>query len=165
MICNHGEGCPAGTRNQARIATVSGFGFAAAGADFATSRFDVNLPSGGVWHIALGDILLVVALGLLFFEILKATRTGGASVVDHAFSMIVFVVCLILFLIWPPAATSLFFLIMLTSLIDVIAGAVVDAPRFTMLETVRDYVADVQKRLDDVQIVDPATQPRQRKVQ
>jgi len=37
-------------------------GFAAAGADFATSRFDVNLRSGGVWQIALGDILLVVAL-------------------------------------------------------------------------------------------------------
>ena len=84
-------------------------GFAAAGADFSMSRFDVNLPSGGVWHIALGDILLVVALGLLFFEILKATRTGGASVVDHAFSMIVFVVCLILFLIWDRAASSTFF--------------------------------------------------------
>ena len=97
-------------------------GFAAAGADFAASRFDVNLPSGGVWHIALGDILLVVALGLLFFEILKATRTGGASVVDHAFSMIVFVVCLILFLIWDRAASSTFFLLMLMAMIDVIAG-------------------------------------------
>ena len=90
-------------------------GFAAAGADFTTSRFDVNLPSGGVWHIAFGDILLVVALGLLFFEILKATRTGGASVVDHAFSMIVFVV-------WDRAASSTFFLLMLMAMIDVIAG-------------------------------------------
>jgi hypothetical protein len=96
--------------------------FAGAGADFAASRFDVNLPSGGVWHIALGDILLAVALGLLFFEILKATRTGGNSVVDHAFSMIVFVVCLILFLIWDRAATSTFFLLMMMALIDVIAG-------------------------------------------
>jgi hypothetical protein len=67
-------------------------------------------------------MVLAVALFVLFFEILKSTRTGGNSVVDHALSMIVFVVCLILFLIWPPAATSLFFLIMLTSLIDVIAG-------------------------------------------
>ena len=59
---------------------------------------------------------------MLFFEVLKSTRTGGNSVVDHALSMIVFVVCLILFLVWPPAATSLFFLIMLTTLVDVIAG-------------------------------------------
>jgi hypothetical protein len=96
--------------------------FAGAGADFDASRFDITLPSGGVWPLTLGNILLVVALGLLFFEILKATRTGGASVVDHAFSMIVFVVCLILFLIWGRAATSTFFLLMLMAMIDVIAG-------------------------------------------
>jgi hypothetical protein len=96
--------------------------FAGVGADFAASRFDVNLPSGGAWPIALGDILLAVALGLLFFEVLKATRTGGNSVVDHAFSMIVFVVCLILFLIWDRAATSTFFLLTLMAMIDVIAG-------------------------------------------
>jgi hypothetical protein len=96
--------------------------FASGGADFALTRFTVAMPSGGAWTITLGDMVLVVALFVLFFEILKSTRTGGNSVVDHSLSMIVFVVCLILFLIWPPAATSLFFLIMLTSLIDVIAG-------------------------------------------
>ena len=53
---------------------------------------------------------------------MKATRTGGASVVDHAFSMMVFVVCLILFLIWDRAATSTFFLLMLMALTDVVAG-------------------------------------------
>ena len=97
-------------------------GFAAAGADFSASRFDIYLPSGLIWHLALGDILLVAGLGLLFFEILKAMRTGGASIIDHAFSMILFVVCLILFLIWDLAATSTFFLLMLMAMIDVIAG-------------------------------------------
>ncbi len=96
--------------------------FAWAGADFSLPRFSPTMPSGGVWQITLGDMLLTVALFLLFFEILKSTRTGGNSVVDHALSMIVFVACLILFLIWQPAATSLFFLITLTSLIDVVAG-------------------------------------------
>ena len=67
-------------------------------------------------------MILAAGLFLLFFEILKATRTGGNSVVDHAFSMIVFVVCLILFLIWDRAATSTFFLLMLMAMIDVIAG-------------------------------------------
>ncbi len=81
-----------------------------------------HLPSGGTWHIAPGDILLTVGLGLLFFEILKATRTGGATVIDHAFSMMVFVACLILFLIWDRAATSTFFLLMLMAMTDVIAG-------------------------------------------
>ena len=96
--------------------------FAGAGADFSASRFPIALPSAGVWQLTLGDILLAVGLFLLFFEILKATRTGGNSVVDHAFSMIVFVVALILFLIWDRAATSTFFLLMLMAMIDVIAG-------------------------------------------
>lgn len=92
------------------------------GADFALTRFSVPLPSGGEWTVSLADMLLAFALFVLFFEILKSTRTGGNSVVDHALSMIVFVVCLILFLIWPLAATSLFFLITLISLLDVMAG-------------------------------------------
>lgn len=104
------------------IPLLAYIGFAGAGADFGLSRFDIKLPSGGTWPLTLGDILLVVGLGLLFFEILKATRTGGASIIDHAFSMIVFVVCLILFLIWDRAATSTFFLLMLMAMIDVIAG-------------------------------------------
>lgn len=96
--------------------------FAGVGADFSASRFPITLPSAGVWQLTLGDILLAAGLFLLFFEILKATRTGGNSVVDHALSMIVFVVCLILFLIWDRAATSTFFLLMLMAMIDVIAG-------------------------------------------
>ncbi len=95
---------------------------ASAGADFALTRFTLTMPSGGVWAISLGDIILAVSLFVLFFEILKSTRTGGNSVVDHALSMIVFVICLILFLIWPLASTSLFFLITLITLLDVMAG-------------------------------------------
>ncbi len=96
--------------------------FAWGGADFTLGRFFVTMPSGGVWAITLSDMLLAAALIVLFFEVLKSTRTGGNSVVDHALSMIVFVVALIMFLIWPPASTSLFFLITLITLIDVIAG-------------------------------------------
>jgi hypothetical protein len=108
--------------------------FAAAGADFVVNRFSVAMPSGGIWQITLGNMMLAFSLFVLFFEILKSTRTGGNSVVDHALSTIVFVVCLILFLVWPPAATSLFFLIMLTTLIDVIAGFSV-----TIRSARRDY--------------------------
>jgi len=118
------------------IPLLAYLGFAGAGADFAASRFPITLPSAGVWQLTLGDILLVAALFLLFFEVLKATRTGGNSVVDHALSMIVFVVCLILFLIWDRAATSTFFLLMLMAMIDVIAGFSV-----TINAARRDYSA------------------------
>ncbi len=96
--------------------------FAAAGADFNQTLFSLTMPSGGVWAITLGDMMLAASLFVLFFEVLKSTRTGGNSVVDHALSLIVFVVALILFLVWPAASTSLFFLITLICLIDVMAG-------------------------------------------
>ena len=108
--------------------------FAAGGADFTLTRFTVPMPSGAVWNISLGDMMLAFSLFVLFFEVLKSTRTGGNSVVDHALSMMVFVACLILFLVWLPAGTSLFFLIMLTTLVDVIAGFSV-----TIRSARRDY--------------------------
>jgi hypothetical protein len=108
--------------------------FASGGADFTLTRFTVPMPSGAVWNISLGDMMLAFSLFVLFFEVLKSTRTGGNSVVDHALSMMVFVACLILFLVWPLAGTSLFFLIMLTTLVDVIAGFSV-----TIRSARRDY--------------------------
>jgi hypothetical protein len=82
----------------------------------------IPLPSGGVWQLGLGPILLAVALGFLFFELLKAARGGGASITENALSMMVFAACLILFLIWDKTATSTFFLLTLMSLVDVIAA-------------------------------------------
>lgn len=104
------------------IPLLAYIGFAGAGADFDAARFLIPLPSGGVWQLGLGPILLAIALGFLFFEILKATRGGGASIVENALSMIVFAACLILFLIWDRAATSTFFLLTLMSMVDVIAA-------------------------------------------
>jgi hypothetical protein len=96
--------------------------FAGAGADFDIPRFSIALPSGGVWQLGLGTMLLALALVLLFFQLLKATRGGGASITENALSTIVFAACLILFLIWDPAATSTFFLLTLISMVDVIAA-------------------------------------------
>ncbi len=78
--------------------------------------------SGATWSFTLGNLLVIFSLVLLFLEILKATRTGGNSLVDHGLSTLVFVICLIEFLTVKEAATSVFFIIMFISLIDVIAG-------------------------------------------
>ncbi len=92
------------------------------GVNFADTLFTAPLPSGGQWVFKVSDAVLTLALFLLFIEILKSTRTGGDSVVDHALSTIVLIVCIILFLVWSLAATSVFFLITMVSLIDVVAG-------------------------------------------
>jgi hypothetical protein len=84
--------------------------------------FTMPMLSTAVWSVTLADLLIGGTLCLLFIEILKATRTGGNSLVDHALSTIVFIICLIEFLVIPQAATSVFFIITLVALIDVIAG-------------------------------------------
>ncbi|ODA66244.1 hypothetical protein A7A08_02891 [Methyloligella halotolerans] len=97
-------------------------GLALVGVDFGATLFEVPLPSGGRWAFTATDAVMVFTLFLLFIEILKSTKTGGNSVFDHAMSLLVFILCLILFLVWDLAATSLFFLITMVTLIDVVAG-------------------------------------------
>ena len=64
------------------------------------------------------------AIGLLFlyFEVLKSTRTGTASILDHVLSLALFVVCLLELLLVARAANSAFFLLTIMTLIDVISG-------------------------------------------
>ena len=84
--------------------------------------FTIPMPSGMPWAITAGDFLAVVGIILLFFEVLKSTRTARASIVEHMLSMVLFVAFLIEFLLVGAAASSVFFLLMVMSLIDVVAG-------------------------------------------
>lgn len=81
-------------------------------------------PSGvrAMWSFTWGDLILLVTMILLFIELLKSTYTASASLVDHGLSMLVFVACLVEFLLVDRAFTSVFFLVMVATLIDVIAG-------------------------------------------
>ena len=69
-----------------------------------------------------GDMLMLMTMGLLFIELMKSTYTSSASLLDHGLSMLVFVACLIEFLVVPAAGTAVFFFITVAALIDVIAG-------------------------------------------
>ncbi|MDN2568356.1 hypothetical protein N1F89_19195 [Aquibium sp. A9E412] len=84
--------------------------------------FDVAMVSGGLWTMTLGDLMVVVALALLFVEVVKATRTSNASVVDHLLSTFVFVAFLIEFLLVRAAAHALFFTLTVIAFVDVLAG-------------------------------------------
>jgi hypothetical protein len=89
---------------------------------FQNTIMEFKMVSGVYWKFTVGDLVLVFSLAVLFVELLKATRPGTASFIDHALSLIVFIICLLEFILWPKAATSVFFLIMITTLIDVLAG-------------------------------------------
>lgn len=85
----------------------------------------IPMASDAVWVITFGDVLILLALILLFIELLKSTSTGTAAIFNHALSMLVFIICLVEFLLHPAFATSVFFIILMTALLDVLAGVVV----------------------------------------
>lgn len=89
---------------------------------FSNELFSFPMPSGGTWVFTTGDMVLLLALAALFLEILKSTYTQAMSMIDHGLSMVLFIVCLIEFLVIPEAATSLFFAITMIALMDVVAG-------------------------------------------
>jgi hypothetical protein len=92
------------------------------GQDLQKVLFSLKMVSGGVWEFRWADLIILMTLVLLFIEILKSTYTSTSSLVDHGLSMLVMIGCLIEFLLVPKAATSTFFLIMIATLIDVVAG-------------------------------------------
>ncbi|HWK66208.1 MAG TPA: hypothetical protein VNS34_14810 [Rhizobiaceae bacterium] len=89
---------------------------------WAAEVFSLTMMSGGVWSMSLGDLLIMLALVLLFVEVVKSTRTSNASLVDHLLSTFVFVAFLVEFLLVRGAAHSVFFTLMAIALIDVLAG-------------------------------------------
>ncbi len=87
----------------------------------------IHLISGQDWTVTTEDVLIGFAILLLAVEIVKATRTGMRTIVDHILSMVLFIAILVEFLLVKQAGTSTFFLLMITSLVDVIAGFTVTA--------------------------------------
>lgn len=82
----------------------------------------VPMFSGDIWSFTLGDTIVLLGFIFLFIEIIKATRTTSVEIVNHAFSVLVFIVSLIEFLVLHNFATSVFFFLTLMCLFDVIAG-------------------------------------------
>ena len=91
------------------------------GPALSSAVFGATLPSSIAWALSLGDLLILIGIGLLFVEMVKATRARRAGV-DHAMSMVLFVVCLLEFLLVPACGTDVFLIITALTLTDVIAG-------------------------------------------
>ena len=84
--------------------------------------FAMTLPSGAVWTFHVRDLFLVIGLLLLYLEILKSTRTGRGQIIEHIVSMLIFIGCLLLFLLVKQTGSTTFLLITVMSAVDVIAG-------------------------------------------
>lgn len=88
----------------------------------AHSLIQLPLPSDAIWVLSISDAMLIAGLLCLYIEIYKATKASAASIVDHVLSMLVFILFLVEFLIFEQAGNSVFFILMLIALVDVIAG-------------------------------------------
>jgi hypothetical protein len=113
-------------------------GSAAIVTTMASPAFSMTLASGAEWVITRGHLVTLLGIVCLFFEILKSTRPTANAMIDNSLSVLVFVSCLVAFLLAPGFGTTEFFLIILMSLLDFLAGFIV------MVSTARrtvDYVA------------------------
>lgn len=98
-------------------------GFDATGTDLVlTYHVPVKMFSGQIWQFSVSDLVVIIGLGLLFVEVVKATRTTAIEVINHALSMLVFIVALVEFITLPAFATSSFFFLVLMALFDIVAG-------------------------------------------
>jgi hypothetical protein len=82
----------------------------------------VHMVSGSDWTMSAGDMLVALAILLLTGEVLKSTRIGVRTIVDHGLSLILFLGMLVEFLLVKQAATATFFLLLVISFVDVIGG-------------------------------------------
>lgn len=108
------------------VLTVTGMGGGAAG----TAWHDVivvSLPmySGDVWRVSWGTLFLMGSMGLLFVELIRATRAGTASITNHLLSFLLFVVALLLFILAPGFGNSVYFIFLTMTFLDPMAGLVV----------------------------------------
>ncbi|HZH04176.1 MAG TPA: hypothetical protein VEY30_10345 [Myxococcaceae bacterium] len=89
--------------------------------------FRISMPAGEnvLWTITWGDFLLTLSLAFLFWELVRSVMPGRTAILNHALSMGLFILCMVEFLLFSRFATSVFFLITLMTLLDVLAGFIV----------------------------------------
>ena len=102
----------------------------------------VHMVSGADWTMSAGDILIALAIVLLCGEVMKSTRIGIRTVVDHALSLILFLGMLVEFILVKQAATATFFLLLVVSFIDVLGGFAV-----TLRSAQRDLTVEGVERV------------------
>jgi hypothetical protein len=106
---------------------------------------NIHMMSGAEWTFTPGELLVSLAVIVLFFEMLKATRLTSRTIIDHALSTLLFIGMIVEFLLVPQAASGTFFLLLVISFVDVVGG-------FTI--TIRTAQRDIT--VEDVEKTQPA---------
>jgi hypothetical protein len=112
----------------------------------------VHMKSGADWAMSGGDVLVTLAVLLLFVEAVKVVRIGRRGVVDHGLALLLFGGMLAEFVLVKQAASATFFLILVMSFFDVVGGFVLPmrSPR-------RDLV--IEHAEPELAVVEPVPTP------
>lgn len=129
----------------------------------------ITLPSGAGWVLTFGDAIALVGLFMLLIEVVKASRPGARSLMDHLLSLVAFAVAAAEFGWLPQFATSAFVLLTAMILVEFIAGAAfslrrgrragpvggpvaapVDAPRDARAKAPPPVEAEIVERKDTI---------------
>ena len=109
------------------------------------------LKSDAIWSITVGDILLALAALLLMFELVKAARPGAKTITEMLLAILLCGGAIAEFVLLPPFATSIFFLLIVMSVVDVIGSLAI--ARHSRKRVTRTVVATPAPS----PIVEPAT--------
>ena len=112
------------------------------GLSWTAGLITIHMASGADCTLSAGDILVVLGILTLFGEVMKSTRIGMRTIIDHGLSLIVFLAMLVEFLLVKQAASATFFLLLVISFIDVIGGFAV-----TLRSAQRDLTVEGVERL------------------
>jgi len=84
--------------------------------------FEFDLPSLRRIIMTVSDAFILASIFFLYIETFKATRTSVISIIDHALSLLVFVIFLIELLVVPRLGNTTFLIMTTASLMDVVMG-------------------------------------------
>jgi hypothetical protein len=85
----------------------------------------ITLSPGNVVTFSNSIALITFALIILFFELVKSTTASNSAMIEQLFSMLAFIGFLLQFLLTPHAANPTFFILMVISLVETLAGFVI----------------------------------------
>jgi hypothetical protein len=87
----------------------------------------VSIPmnSGDIWHLTMGHLFIGFSFVMLFVELLRSTRSGRASVMNHGLSVLVFIGALLMFTTVKGYGNSIFFLFVAMTFTDFMVGFII----------------------------------------
>ena len=100
------------------------FAFIIPGVTWNVPVISVTLRSGADWQIAPGDILIAFSILILLVELVKLTRLGVRSWIDHSLSLLLFAGMTAEFVMVQTVATPTFFLLLVIAFVDFVGGVV-----------------------------------------